>query len=56
MKVGNVIDWLLDVDPAIRFQTMRDLHCLSPKDTDPERERIVSEGWAKSLLRLIVSL
>ncbi|HLY14544.1 MAG TPA: hypothetical protein VKR24_09340, partial [Candidatus Limnocylindrales bacterium] len=46
------IDWLLDSDPAIRWQVMRDL-THEPADTvAAERTRIATEGWGAQLLAL----
>jgi hypothetical protein len=48
----TVIDWLLDSDPAIRWQVMRDLTD-EPADTvAAERARIAHEGWGARLLAL----
>lgn len=46
----NTIDWLLDSDPAIRFQTMRDLMSLSPVEVAAERARIPHEGLGAAIL------
>lgn len=41
----SVIDWLMDGDPVIRWQTMRDL-CSQSKDIwRAERHRTFQEGW-----------
>lgn len=46
----NVIEWLLDSDPAIRWQVMRDL-LDAPEDTvAAERARVGTEGWGAELL------
>lgn len=46
------IDWLLDGDPAIRWQTLRDL-CDAPADVvAAERARVASEGWGARMLAL----
>jgi hypothetical protein len=48
----TVIDWLLDADPAIRWQVMRDL-LHEPDDViATERSRIATEGWGARLLAL----
>jgi len=47
-----VIDWLLDSDPAIRWQVMRDLTDEPADVVDTERARIASEGWGAQLLDL----
>ncbi len=48
----NVIDWLLDTDPAIRWQVMRDLTQESPEVVVAERARVATEGWGAALLAL----
>ena len=48
----TVIDWLLDSDPAIRWQVMRDL-VHEPADViAAERARIATDGWGARLLAL----
>jgi hypothetical protein len=44
------LKWLLDSDPAIRWQVMRDLTGEAPKTIAAERSRIASEGWGAELL------
>jgi hypothetical protein len=47
---ASVIRWLLQGDPAIRWQVMRDL-THAPGDTVAlERSRVASEGWGRALL------
>ncbi len=46
-----VLDWLLDSDPAIRWQVMRDLSD-EPAEVATERARVASEGWGARLLAL----
>ena len=46
----TVIDWLLDSDPAIRWQVMRDLTDASADEVTAERARVAREGWAAQLL------
>jgi len=46
----NVIDWLLDSDPAIRWQVMRDLTDASADDVAAERARVTREGWGAQIL------
>ena len=46
------IDWLLDGDPAIRWQVLRDLQAASPADVAAERARVEHEGWGAQLLAL----
>ena len=45
-----VIDWLLDADPSIRWQVMRDLTDAPDEAVAAERARIASEGWGMRLL------
>jgi hypothetical protein len=46
------IDWLLDTDPAIRWQVLEDLVGASPDDVAAERARVEHEGWGARLLAL----
>ncbi|TAL10816.1 MAG: hypothetical protein EPO00_04210 [Chloroflexota bacterium] len=46
----SVIDWLLDADPAIRWQVMRDLTGQPAAVVAAERARIATEGWGAELL------
>ena len=48
----HVVDWLLDSDPAIRWQVMRDLTDAAEDDVAAERARIAVEGWGARLLHL----
>ena len=48
----NVIDWLLDSDPAIRWQVMRDLTHEPADVVATERARVATEGWGAQLLAL----
>jgi hypothetical protein len=45
-----VIEWLLDADPSIRWQVMRDLGGDSPAAVSAERSRVALEGWGPWLL------
>ncbi|MBV9355320.1 MAG: hypothetical protein JO023_07310 [Chloroflexi bacterium] len=47
-----VLDWLLDADPAIRWQVLRDLADASGETVAAERARVASEGWGARLLAL----
>jgi hypothetical protein len=42
--------WLLDSDPAIRWQVMRDLTGEAPDAIAAERSRVATEGWGSQLL------
>jgi hypothetical protein len=48
----NVVEWLLDSDPAIRWQVMRDLSDAREEDVAAERGRVANEGWGARLLAL----
>ena len=48
----TVIDWLLDSDPSIRWQVMRDLTGAPAGQAAAERARVASEGLGASLLAL----
>lgn len=48
----NVLDWLLDSDPAIRWQVLRDLIHASPEEVAADRAKVASEGWGARLLAL----
>lgn len=47
-----VIDWLLDADPAIRWQVMRDLLDAPADDWRAERGKIENQGWGARLFAL----
>ena len=52
-KVGkSVISWLLDSDPSIRWQVMRDLIGAPTHDVAAERARVATVGWGARLLAL----
>ncbi|HEX2421057.1 MAG TPA: hypothetical protein VHL55_05615 [Acidimicrobiia bacterium] len=48
----NVHEWLLDADPAIRWQVMRDLMGSSPSEVAAERSRVAADGWGAQLLAI----
>jgi len=48
----TVIDWLLDADPSIRWQVMRDLTHEPADVIAAERSRVATEGWGARLLAL----
>ena len=43
-------EWLLDSDPAIRWQVMQDLLGAPADEVEQERARIATEGWGARLL------
>jgi len=46
------LKWLLDSDPAIRWQVKRDLTDEAPNAIAAERSRVAAEGWGAKLLAL----
>jgi hypothetical protein len=48
----SVVEWLLDSDPSIRWQVMRDLTDASEEAVASERARVAREGWGARLLGL----
>ncbi len=51
-EIVSVIDWLLDSDPSIRWQVMRDLTDARPDEVAAERAKVAVEGWGPRLLAL----
>jgi hypothetical protein len=47
-----LLEWLLDADPAIRWQAMRDLAHAPAETVAMERGRVATEGWGARLLAL----
>lgn len=45
-----IIRWLLDSDPAIRWQVMRDILHESPAACEKERAQLTQRGWCAQLL------
>lgn len=48
----TVIEWLLEGDPAIRWQVLRDLLGAPDSEVAAERARVEREGWGARLLAL----
>src|ERR1700722_9278823 len=48
----NVLDWLLDSDPALRWQVLRDLVHAPADVVAADRARVATEGWGARLLAL----
>jgi len=46
----SVMSWLLDSDPAIRWQVMRDLTDERADVVAAERSRVAVEGWGANSL------
>jgi hypothetical protein len=51
-EVNPTIEWLLDGDPAIRWQTQRDLLDAESKVYQAERQRVAEQGWGARFLGL----
>src|SRR5437762_5955583 len=51
-KIALVIDWLLESDPSIRWQALRDLTDAPADQVAAERARVTTEGWGARLLAL----
>ncbi|MDP9696862.1 UNVERIFIED_ORG: hypothetical protein J2X79_004445 [Arthrobacter globiformis] len=47
-----MLDWLLDSDPSIRWQVLRDLTDEPAEKVRAERARVAAEGWGARLLAL----
>lgn len=48
----NVLDWLLDSDPAIRWQVLQDLTDAPEEEVAAARARVAAEGWGAQVLAL----
>ena len=47
---ARLLDWLLDSDPAVRWQVERDLTDAAPEVWEATRSRVASEGFGAALL------
>lgn len=47
---GAMVSWLLEGDPSLRWQVLRDLTDASAETVAAERERVVEHGWTAELL------
>ncbi len=52
MAASPVDSWLLEGDPAVRWQVLRDLLDAPPKEWRAERRRVGTKGWGARLLAL----
>jgi len=48
----TAVNWLLDSDPALRWQVLRDLTDASPEEIAAERARVAHAGWGARFLAL----
>lgn len=46
----KIVDWLLDSDPSIRWQVMRDLLNAPESEYQAERAKVQTQGWGARLL------
>jgi len=49
-STDRTVQWLLDGDPAIRWQTLRDLLGASRRVIEQERSKVARDGWGARLL------
>jgi hypothetical protein len=49
-RTDRAISWLLDGDPAIRWQTLRDLSGAAVSTVERERRKVARDGWGGRLL------
>ncbi len=49
-EIDGVVSWLLQGDPAVRWQVMRELLGGTPDQVALERARVATEGWGARLL------
>jgi len=50
MTHKETINWLMEGDPAIRWQVMRNLLGASPRQWKREQAKVATEGWGRRLL------
>ena len=48
----EIVDWLMEGDPAVRWQTMRDLLDKPVAQWKREQLKVATEGWGRQLLSL----
>ena len=51
-QMPQIQEWLMEGDPAIRWQTLRDLIGADQKTVEQERQRVAEQGWGARLLAL----
>ncbi|WKZ34907.1 MAG: hypothetical protein QY332_14915 [Anaerolineales bacterium] len=49
---SSVIQWLLESDPSIRWQVLRDLTDAPVHEVAAERAKVATEGWGAQLLAI----
>ncbi|MFC2138981.1 hypothetical protein ACFLTE_12500 [Bacteroidota bacterium] len=50
MELNEIIDWLLEGDASVRYQTKRDLLSFTCEELEIEQKKISKEGWGDTLL------
>ncbi len=50
--MGQILEWLMDSDPSIRWQVMHHLTDAPARTVAAERSRVAEEGWGARLLSL----
>lgn len=50
MSAVDTVAWLLDSDPAIRWQALADLTDAPPEEVSAERAKVATEGWGARIL------
>jgi hypothetical protein len=50
LSQADLVPWLLEGDPAVRWRVLRDLVAAPDEDVAAERERVAHEGWGARLL------
>ncbi len=50
LRTDRVIQWLLDGDPSIRWQALRDLAGAAERTVQRERQKVARDGWGARLL------
>jgi len=51
-EFDGLFSWLMQGDPAVRWQVMRDLLACSPDQVATERARVATDGWGARLLAM----
>ncbi len=51
-QINDITTWLLEADPAIRWQVLRDLTDARAEEVAAERAQVARTGWGKRLLDL----
>jgi hypothetical protein len=52
VTAGSVLDWLLDSDPSVRWQVLRDVVGAPPAEVATERARVATTGLGAQVLAL----